>query len=320
MIVEKLVLVPTKDNEQIALWKITDTLENTSKDNAFIKNTIADTIETKAQNILLIHGTFSDKRVSLGIASYLAKLGHTCYIMEWRGHGSSSIPKDTFNFETIALCDIAATFDYLFDELNLDNLHAVTHSGGGICLTIFLTQNQHYIHKTSSITMVACQAYGAVLNSQSYARIVLLKAMTRLLGYVPATRFKLGPINESYYTMSQWYNWNIHKNFQSHLDKKNLNVKNSNEHSEFDYRQQMPAITIPIYAISAKGDHFIAPPSGCQLFLDDFNNSENIFREFAIAHGDLEDYNHSRVILSGNAAKEIWPTIASWIEKYTKSS
>lgn len=35
-----------------------------------------------------------------------------------------------------------------------------------------------------------------------------------------------------------------------------------------DYRQQMPKITIPIYAISAKGDNFISPTRGCQLFLN----------------------------------------------------
>ena len=185
---------------------------------------------------------------------------------------------------------------------------------------MFLTQNQHYINKVSSITMVACQAYGAVLNAKSYAKIALLKAMTRLFGYVPAKRFKLGPINESYHTMSQWYNWNLNKNFQSslikNLAKKNGDNKNIIENKVFDYRHLMPAITTPIYAISAKGDNFIAPPSGCQLFLNDFNNPANVFRKFAIDNGNLEDYNHSRIILSGNAAKEIWPTIAAWIEKH----
>lgn len=302
--------VNTADGEQIALWNVANPSENSLKANNKLKN--------KAQNILLIHGTFSDKRVSLGIARYLVQLGHNCYIMEWRGHGDSSIPLANYNFETIAFYDIAATFHYLYDELKLDNLHAITHSGGGICLTMFLTQNQRYINKISSITMLACQAYGAVLNPTSYTKIALLKNMTRLLGYVPAKRFKLGPINESYHTMSQWYHWNLGKHFKSSLAKHNSDYKKSSGDKGFDYRQLMPSITIPIYAISAKGDHFIAPPSGCKLFLEDFNNSANIFREFAIENGDLEDYNHSRIILSGKAAKEVWPTIAAWIEKHAK--
>ncbi len=297
MMDKSLELVNAKDGAQIAVWKIANDLGSNQVN--------------QGQNILLIHGTFSDKRVSLGVAGYLARLGHSCYIMEWRGHGDSSIPSDKFNFETIAFYDIAATFAYLFDDLKLDNLHAVTHSGGGICLTMFLTQNQHYLDKLSSITMVACQAYGAVVNPKSYAKIALLKTMIRLLGYIPAKRFKLGTINESYHTMSQWFNWNLKQNFRSNLPKSHSNYKKN-----FDYRQHMPAITIPIYAISAKGDNFIAPPSGCQRFLNDFDNPINVFREFAVENGDLENYNHSRVILSSNAAKEIWPTIAAWIAKH----
>ena len=307
MNIQSLHQIVTQDSEHIALWQVTtDINADASSENAFANQT-----KIKAQNILLIHGTFSDKRVSLGVAGYLARLGHHCYIMEWRGHGDSPMPSDTFNFETIAFHDIAATFTYLFDQLKLDNLHAVTHSGGGICLTLFLTQNQHYINKISSISMVACQAYGAARNPQSYIKIALLKATTRLLGYVPAKKFKLGTIDESYYMMSQWFNWNLKRNFNSSLPKSHSNYKKN-----VDYRQHMPAITIPIYAISARGDHFIAPPSGCQLFLESFNNPANPFREFAIANGDLEDYNHSRVILSDNAAKEIWPTIAAWIARH----
>lgn len=314
MINQSLHRVTTQDGEKIAVWQV---IADANAHYA-AKTTSANKTKIKAQNILMIHGTFSDKRVSLGVAGYLARLGHTCYIMEWRGHGDSSMPKDDYNFETIAFYDIVATFAYLFDELKLNNLHAVTHSGGGICLTMFLTQSQHYIDKINSITMVACQAYGAALNPQSYAKIALLKTMTRLLGYVPAKRFKLGPINESYHTMSQWYSWNLGKHFQSSLAKHNSDYKKSSRNKSFDYRQLMPSITLPIYAISAKGDHFIAPPSGCQLFLNDFNNSANVFCEFSKTNGNLEDYNHSRVILSGNAAKDIWPTIAAWIDKHTR--
>lgn len=301
----------TQDGEKIAIWQVIADI-STNPDTA-IKNTLVNNPKITAQNILLIHGTFSDKRVSLGIANYLAMLGHTCYIMEWRGHGDSPTPKDKFNFETVALYDIATTFDYLFNELKLNDLHLLTHSGGGICLTMFLTQNQHYIDKISSISMVACQAYGAVTNPNSYFKIFSLKAITRVLGYVPAKRFKLGSINESYHMMSQWFNWNLQQNFKSSLPKNHNNYMKN-----FDYRPHMAKITTPIYAISAKGDNVIAPSRGCEIFLNDFNNPTNDFREFAVDNSDLEDYNHSRLILSGNAAKEVWPTIAAWIEKHAR--
>ncbi len=300
MITESLKLVTTKDDEQIAVWKVM--ADNQPSVMPEVK---------KKQNIFLTHGTFSDKKVCLGIASYLCQLGHTCYIMEWRGHGHSSMPKDKFNFETVATYDYEATFRYLFDELKLDNLHSVTHSGGGVGLAMFLVQNPVYIDKINSISTFACQAYAAITNPISYAQILGLKIVTKLLGYLPAKKLGLGPFNESYYTMSQWYDWNLKKNFESSF----LKDKDGNEC--FDYRTAMADITAPVYAISGKGDRFVSPTPGCKLFFENFGNVENVFIEYSLANGHLEDYDHTRVLMSRNSSNEIWPTVAAWIEKYT---
>ena len=332
MLIENLIFVKTKDNVQIAIWHIFDSEKQPH---------LADCATLKAQNIFLTHGTFSDKKTCLRIAEYLAKLGHNCYIMEWRAHGASSTPKDKFNFETVATYDYEATFRYFFEELKLNNLHCVTHSGGGVGLTMFLIQNPHYIDKINSASMFACQAYGAASNPISYVKILVVKLLTRLLGYIPAKKLKLGPFNESYYTMSQWYNWNLRKNFHSSSIKQKdintgversaftnptnqqsvTNLSNINGDDSFDYRQYMPTISVPIYAISAKGDKFISPTQGCLSLFNDFNNSlnnnsANVFREYALSNGDLDDYSHSRILNSRPAAKEIWPTVAAWIDKH----
>ncbi|OLF35673.1 MULTISPECIES: alpha/beta fold hydrolase [unclassified Psychrobacter] len=324
MFMKTLNLVETKDGEQIAVWQVIDSVKDNNATNG---NIAAASSVAKTQNILLTHGTFSDKHTCLKIAEYLASYGHHCYIMEWRGHGHSSVPKDKFNFETVATYDFEATFGYLFDELELDNLHCVTHSGGGVGLTMFLVQNPRYIDKINSITMFACQAFGAVVNVKNHLKILTAKLFTRLFGYIPAKKLKMGPINESYYTMNQWFDWNLQKNFNSSFIKqsnieqsklaKNIIVDVTNDGS-FDYRQHMPMITIPIYAISARGDKFISPTGGCKLFFDAFNNPTNVFREYSISNGDLDDYTHSRIMISRNAAKEIWPTVVAWIEKYAK--
>lgn len=306
MISEDLTLITTRDGEKIAVWEVTDETVNKAS-----QTTI------QRQNIFLTHGTFSDKKVCLGIASYLAGLGHTCYIMEWRGHGSSSIPESRFNFESVATHDYEATFRYLFDDLKLDNLHCVTHSGGGVGLAMFLVQNPSYITKINSISTFACQAYGAVLNPISYAKIFAAKIFTKMLGYMPAKKLGLGPFNESYYTMTQWYDWNLQKNFKSSFIKnKDIDQQLTPSDQRFDYRQGMVNITTPIYAISAKGDLFISPTQGCKMFFDEFGHADNVFIEYAKSSGHLEDYDHTRVLMSRNAATEIWPTVAAWIEKY----
>lgn len=307
MITEHLTRLTTADDEQIALWTVSD-----------------DSLDHNASNqqhIFLTHGTFSDKGVCMGIASYLASLGHICYIMEWRGHGHSPAPKDAFKFETIALFDYTAAFDYLFNDLKLDHLHTVTHSGGGLCLTMFLLQNESYINKISSATLFACQAYGAALNPTSYAKVISAKIFNRLFGVISAKKFKLGPVDESYHTMLQWYDWNLHQNFKSSLIRQDGRPRAMTDslNDRFDYRAHMPKITIPVYAISGSGDRFIAPSQGCRLLLDDFNHHRNIFREYSLSGGDAEDYTHSRIIISRNASREIWPTVAAWIDQHTNS-
>lgn len=343
MLTENVSFVSTKDTVKIAIWEVFDNEKSHQRSND---------AANKGQNIFLTHGTFSDKKTCLRIAEYLAGLGHHCYIMEWRGHGTSSNPKDKFNFETVATYDFAAAFAYLFNELKLSNLHCITHSGGGACLTMFLIQHPHYIDKINSISMFACQVYGAIVSPKNHFKIVAAKLFTRLFGYIPAKKLKLGPINENYYTMNQWYEWNLHKNFHSSFIKQNdidakgikksafdSNRQQSAADSEsFDYRQYMPTITTPIYAISAKGDKFISPTQGCLSLFNDFNqptnnsspnnnfvnnnspnnNSANVFREYALSHGDLDDYSHSRILNSRPAAKETWPTVAAWIDKHAE--
>lgn len=326
MIKQSLQLVTTEDNQQIAVWKIIeDELETPSSNQAN---------SPKKQNLLLMHGAFSDKDVCLGIACYFAELGYQCFIMEWRGHGSSSQPQTNYHLEDIAFYDVKATFDYLLNQLKLDNLHCVTHSGGGICLTLFLTRYPELNDKISSICMVACQVFGGVTTPLGYAKLLLLKAVTRQLGYVEGKRLKLGTMNESYYLLSQWMDWNLNKNFSSYvptpirtqllkqtglrlsswrLSKKSETITTP---QPIDYRSLMPSITIPIYSICAAGD-WVAPPQGTLKYLQAFKNSKNKWREFSIANGNLEDYNHGRIFLSRNAAKEVWPTVLDWIERHT---
>ena len=287
MITEDLVLLNTADNEKIAVWKVLDRKKSNNK------------------NIFLTHGAFSNKMVCLGISKYLAEFGYTCYIMEWRNHGDSIRTNKNFNFETIAVYDLKTVFTYLFDQLNIPTLDCITHSGGGISLTMFLIRYKIYNIRITSITMFACQAFGAAISIANKSKILLSKYLTSMIGFVPAKMSKLGPQDESYFTMKQWFNWNLKTDFRS-------------TDGKFDYKTYMTNVKPPIYSISAKGDTFISPSRGCRMFLESFDKPNNILTEFSIENGNLEDYNHSRIIMSRNAAAEIWPTVLNWIKRNEK--
>lgn len=251
----------------------------------------------------LTHGTFSDKRICLGLANFLANHGFTCYILEWRNHGDSDKTTHPFDFETIAKEDIKAVFDYLCHQLNIKHIHAITHSGGGISLSIFLARNPQYISYIKSMTLVACQAFGAANHHLGYVRLLVFKYLTKLVGFIPAKPLKLGITNETYHTMKLWFDWNLNQRFDSQID--GLNYKSALTH-----------IQIPVYAICARHDTVIAPVAGCYEFFRLFSHPDNQFHEFAIKHGNLENYSHSRIMLSQNASKEVWTKILAWINRH----
>ncbi|MBQ4804150.1 alpha/beta fold hydrolase [Aquimarina sp. MMG015] len=280
MLKEHLYHIKTDDNELIALWKLSS-------------NNIS------GKHIFLTHGTFSNRKICDGITSYLIEKGFTCWIMEWRNHGKSSKTKKEFNFETIAKFDIKSTFNFLFNIQNIKKIDCLTHSGGGIILTMFLINNPSYNPMINSITLFAVQAFGAGETLNSKIKIVLSKYITALLGKVPSKAAGSTEQSESYYTMKQWFDWNLKKNFIGA--------------NGFDYLKRMNSINVPILSICAQGDDFIAPRKGCEKFLNAFDNKQNKLLFFSKENGNLENYNHSRILKSQNSKKEIWPIVTNWI-------
>lgn len=264
----------------IALWKLNS-------------ETISD------KHIFLTHGTFSNRKICDGIASYLAEKGFTCWIMEWRNHGQSSKTQREFNFETIAKYDIESTFAFLFHKQNLKSINCLTHSGGGIVLTMFLINNPSYNSKIDSITFFGVQAFGAGTGLSNRIKIISSKYLSALLGKVPSKTVGSTEHSESYYTMKQWFNWNLNKNFIGE--------------NSFDYLRRMKEINVRILSICAKGDNFIAPKIGCEKFIKAFKKNENKLLFFSKENGNLENYNHSRILKSQSSKKEIWPIVVNWI-------
>jgi len=204
-----------------------------------------------------------------------------------------------FNFETIAKYDLKSTFDFLFNDRHIKNIDCLAHSGGGIALTMFLINNSKFHTKVNSITLFGVQAFGAATEFNNRIKIFASKYLAAFLGKVPAKMAGSSEHSESYYTMKQWFNWNLKHNFVGQ--------------NGFDYLSKMNEIKVPILSICAKGDSFIAPKIGCEKFLNAFDNNANKLLFVSREKGYLEDYNHSRIIKSQNSKKELWPIVVKWI-------
>ena len=268
----------------LALWKYSSVLSALEK------------------NVVLTHGTFSNKKVLNGIAEYLTSKGFTCWVFEWRNHGSSSKSEQKYNFDTIAKEDFYLVLTHLFSIENIKKVDFITHSGGGICLTMFLLENPKFKSNINSITLFGCQAFGAVTSTTSYAKVFIAKYFSKLLGYIPAYMTK-SEENEPYSLMKHWFNWNLSKTF---IGENGIN-----------YRSKMKEIRIPILSISGEGDTFIAPTKGCQQYLNAFENQKNRYLLCGKTNGYLENYSHSRILHSRNARKELYPIVLNWMNTAT---
>ena len=279
--------LPLDKTHHIALWKINNGNNNT-------------------RHIFLTHGTFSNRKVCMGIAEYLAKNGFICWILEWRNHGESTPYKGKYDFETVAKEEFLVVFDYLVNQMKINSLEVVVHSAGGLCLTMFLIQNPKYIANINTATFFASQATGAAaFSTVNYMGIAIGSYISWLVGYVPA-RFFGSPHNEKHYMMKIWYRWELTQEFRGT--------------DGFDYTPEMLMIDFPILAINGAGDTIIAPRPGCEKFLNAFQNPKNKFLFCSKAGGYREDYNHSRIIYSRNAQAEVYPEVLDWINGWRRES
>ena len=130
--------------------------------------------------------------------------------------------------------------------------------------------------------MFSCKSFGACHNLNNTLKILLSKYISLILGHIPSKRLGLGPHNETYHTMKQWYNWNLKRNFKGDYD--------------FNYLYNMESIKIPILSICGEGDKFISPKEGVLDFINAFKNQKNKFINCSVSKGFIENYNNSRII------------------------
>jgi oxygen-independent coproporphyrinogen-3 oxidase len=165
-----------------------------------------------------------------------------------------------------------------------------------------LARRPSFIPSLKAIVTVASQTTHAAKRRKNRIIILLSSVITRLLGFAPGKIFKLGPENEFGPVMTQWYQWSLSQKWLAA--------------DGFDYLQALNTISTPTLMLSGTGDTFIAPPGGCRALFDRIGSNDKDYQECGLSTGYAEDYNHSRIITSVSASKEIWPLISTWLNRY----
>ncbi len=267
--------------------------------NARFASSRMDGLKVRPASVILSHGTFSNGRSCSGLASYLAKNGFNCWVLEFQGHGESDLPKTEPDFESMCLEDVHAAIGYVLEQKPENSIYWVGHSGGGLAILMYLARNPHQQSKVVKVVALASQATHAGSNFKKRLAIKLASLVTRLFGMAPGRLLRIGPENEFARVMLQWFSWSLSRRWTGS--------------DGFDYVSALEKIKIPLQVFAGVGDTFIAPAQGCSYIYDACASSEKELNYCGKDKGFAEDYTHSRIIHSSNAAREIWPMIACWL-------
>ncbi|MFZ0931218.1 MAG: alpha/beta fold hydrolase [Syntrophobacteraceae bacterium] len=259
-----------------------------------------DVPDTALAEVILTHGTFSNARICLSLADYLASIGFRCWVLEWRGHGESGAAPRQTTFDSVAQLDVSAVLQAASQRDGPRSVFWLGHSGGGLVGAMWAARNVDLAHtRLRGLLMLGSQATlaGARLHNRWVIRCI--DFLMSALRSAPGQYLGLGPEPENPRLMHQWCRWNIEGKFYGD--------------DGFDYPAALKRLQIPVLALSGAGDTFIAPPDGCRVLAEAFGGPDVTFHTCGTATGFAENYTHNRLILSKPASREIWPMLASWM-------
>jgi predicted alpha/beta hydrolase len=127
-------------------------------------------------------------------------------------------------------------------------------------------------------------------------------AFVRVARCAPHWVARLGPESASPKALREWFSWNLTGDFHGP--------------DGFDYASRLADVSVPIMALLAEGDGFIAPPAACARFLDHFGSSSKAIHLCGKSTGHPETYGHARIVASRAATTHVWPIVLDWINQF----
>lgn len=272
--------------------------------------------QADARHCLLIHGTFSDRRVCMSMAQQWAQRGHVAWVLEWRSHGSSAAAPAPFDFEDVALRDVTAALAWWqanhwslasFTPSHSSSpsitrppaLVAATHSGGGLVLLMALLRQPQWQALVQRMALFACQSHlaGVTLANRAYLRCA--NAASRWAGGIPGRVLRLGVCDETHTTMSSWFSWNLQRTFTGK--------------DGFDYGARLSALPQAVLCLAAESDRWIAPVPAVRQFAQLFSNPHSRFQLCGPGAGHHHRFGHAN-LMHGHAARQaILPGVVEWL-------
>lgn len=257
--------------------------------------------------VILLHGSFSNRGFWLsakgeGLARYLLEQGFDVWLMEMRGHGLSPRNQDYLNntVERSVLHDLPAVTEFVSEQSGQKPVW-IGHSLGGVAISSAVAGGFLDDTNCAGFILFGTQA----LRRMRYQWLPLagpvMRMVVRSRGEVDGQRMSIGPENEpagvinEYLRRNSWFgSWQLRS----------------------QGRRLLPSWKafhrLPLLAVIAAADRS-DPARYCQKFAALYGGDKKEQILLARAKGFSRDYGHVDMVVSKEAAAEVWPQVADWL-------
>mgnify|MGYP000092771467 FL=1 len=258
------------------------------------------------QPIVLVHGSFTNRGFwlssqGIGFARYLVEAGFDVWLMEMRGHGLS--PRNQHykenSLEKYASSDIPAVNEFVIEKTGLKPVW-LGHSMGGVLISTAIAAGTLPEAQVAAIALLGAQ----VVRRRWFLQIPFVSSIGQLwFSFKPemdGRKLKVGPENEPAGIAKEYLRWlGLLGRWQFRKSKSSLLTG-------------WKALNTPLLAMVGKEDKS-DPAKYCKRFYELYGSDNKQFKLLSKDEGYSRDFGHVDMVVSKDAAKEIWPVLAAWL-------
>lgn len=258
------------------------------------------------QPVVLVHGSFTNRRFwlsaqGIGFARHLVESGFDVWLMEMRGHGLSprnNTYKDN-TLERYALTDVPAINDFVIEKTGIKPIW-LGHSLGGVLISTAVASGALAEDRVSAIALLGSQVVRRRWFLQIPFTASLAKLWFKIKPEMDGRKLKIGPENEPSGIAKEYLSWfGLFGSWSLASDKEPLLPK-------------WQSMDIPMLTMVGKNDQS-DPAKYCRIFYDHCGSQNKSFKLLATEEGWSRDYGHVDMVVSKEAAEEVWPRLTAWL-------
>lgn len=255
--------------------------------------------------VILIHGSFSNggfwlSNNGVGFASALVEAGFDPWLLEMRGHGDSPINQQYKQncVEVYSKYDLPAAQEFIQEQTN-QKAYWVGHSLGGVTIATAIAGAHLDQAKIRGLVLFGSQVsrYPILLRLPIFrmvARLLLLKK--RIID-----GSKIGPEQEPVGIAREFARWA--GLFHGWKPKKGKS-----------YWHAWREVSLPMLAFGAKKDRG-DPAKYCKKLIEQ-TQGDHAFYMLSKKESFSKDYGHVDMVVSKEAAEEVWPKAINWMNSH----